>query len=142
LRWFRRIAVTLVVTLAVVFVGTEWIAPVAVSYYAARKAPAVARVVPTELKDHSFSQAPGARLTYIGYDFEVPWNDLDETQTKQYPKDKPNRVVLVFRSGPRLKITALPARGWVDSLPEVLKLSPQEMETIFGHEAVQSDLPL
>ena len=139
MRLFRRIIVILGVTLAVVFVGMEWIAPAALSYYAARKAPAVARVVPTELKDQSVSQAPGARLTYVGYDFEVPWNDLDETKTKLYPKDKPNRVVLVFRSGLTLKITALPARGWIDSLQGVLKLSPQEMETISGHEAVRTD---
>jgi len=110
LRLLRRILVTLAITSAVVFVGVEWIAPVALSYYGARKAPAVARVVPTELKDQTVSQASGSRLSYFGYEFEVPWNDLDEAQTKLYPKDKPTRVVLVFQSGLRLMITALPAR--------------------------------
>ncbi len=99
MRLLRRILATLAITLAVVFLGVEWIAPAALSYYAARKAPAVARIVPTELKDQTVSQAPGSRLSYFGYEFEVPWNDIDETQTKFYPKDKPTRVVLVFRSG-------------------------------------------
>ena len=139
MRLLRRILTALVVTLLVGFVSVEWIAPVALSYYGAKKAPAVARVVPTELKDHSISQAPGLRLSYIGYNFEVPWNDLDEPQTKLYPKDKPNRVVLVFRSGLRVVVTALPAREWVNRLPGELKTSPEEMEATFGHEAMQSD---
>jgi hypothetical protein len=91
LRLLRRILTALAVTLLLGFVSVEWIAPVALSYYGARKAPAVARVVPTELTDHSISQAPGLRLSYIGYNFEVSWNDLDDSQTKLYPKDKPNR---------------------------------------------------
>jgi hypothetical protein len=139
LRLLRRILVVLVITLLVGVVSVQWIAPVALSYYGARKAPAVARVVPTELKNHSISQAPGLRLSYIGYDFEVLWNDLDETQTKQYPKDNPNRVVLVFRSGLRLIVTALPAREWVNGLPAELKTSAQELEGTFGREALQSD---
>ena len=84
----KQILLTVVITLAVIFVGVEWIAPVALSFYASQKAPAVARVVPTDLKDHSVSNAPGRKLAYVGYEFEIPWNDLDEAQTKLYPKDK------------------------------------------------------
>jgi hypothetical protein len=68
----RRILVIVAITVAVVFVGVEWIAPVALSYYGARKAPAVTRVVPTDLKDQSVSLAPSSRLSYFGYEFEVP----------------------------------------------------------------------
>jgi hypothetical protein len=139
LRLLRRILVTLVITFAVVFVGVEWIAPVALSYYGARKAPAVTRIVPTDLKDLTVSQAPGSRLSYFGYEFEVPWNDIDETQTKLYPKDKPNRVVLVFRSGLRPMITALPPRELIKGISGELKTSPQKMEATFGHEAIKSD---
>jgi len=139
LKLLRRILVTLFITLAVLFVGVEWIAPVALSYYGARKAPAVARVVPTELKDKTVSQAPGSRLSYFGYEFEIPWNDIDETQTKLYPKDKPNRVVLVFRSGLKLIITALPPREFINGISGELKTSPQKMEATFGQEAVNSD---
>lgn len=135
----RRILVTLAITTAVVFVGVEWIVPVALSYYGARKAPAVTRVVPTELKDQTVSQASGSRLSYFGYEFEVPWNDIDETQTKLYPKEKPTRVVLVFRSGLRLMITSLPARELINGISGQLKGSPESMEAIFGHEAMKSD---
>jgi hypothetical protein len=139
LRLLRRILVTLIITLAVGFVGVEWIAPVAVSYYGARKAPPVTRIVPTELRDQTVSQAPGSRLSYFGYEFEVPWNDFDESQTKLYPKETPNRVVLVFRSGLRLMITALPARELINGISGELKTSPQKMESAFGHEAMKSD---
>ncbi len=136
----RRILVTLAITTAVVFVGVEWIVPVALSYYGARKAPAVTRVVPTELKDQTVSQASGSRLSYFGYEFEVPWNDIDETQTKLYPKEKPTRVVLVFRSGLRLMITSLPARELINGISRVSSRVPREsMEAIFGHEAMKSD---
>ena len=135
----RRILVTLAITTAVVFVGVEWIVPVALSYYGARKAPAVTRVVPTELKDQTVSQASGSRLSYFGYEFEVPWNDIDETQTKLYPKEKPTRVVLVFRSGLRLMITSLPARELINGISREIETSPQNMEAMFGHEAMKSD---
>src|SRR5262249_39463413 len=131
--------VTVAIILGAGLLAVEWIAPVALSYYGAKKAPAVARVVPTELKDHTVSQAPGAKLKYVGYEFEVPWDDLDETKTKSYPKDKPNRVVLEFRSGLRLLVTAVPAREMVSSLPAELKTSPQAVEATFGSEAMRSD---
>ena len=111
------------------FVSVEWIAPVALSYYGALKAPAVASILPTDLQDHTVSQAPGSRLSYFGYEFEVPWNDLDQTQTKLYPSDNPNRVVLVFRSGLRVIVTAVPAREWVNDLPAQLRVSPAKLES-------------
>jgi len=139
LRLLRRILITIGVTLAVAFLIMEWIAPVALSYYGASKAPAVARVVPTELKDRTVSEVSGTRLKYVGYEFEVPWTDLDEARTKLYPKDKPTRVVLEFHSGLRLMVTAIPAREMVSGLPAELKTSPQEMEAAFGPDAMQSD---
>ena len=139
MRLLRRILITVIVTLAIVFVSVEWIAPVALSYYGAMKAPAVARIVPADLQDQTVSRAPGLLLLYFGHEFEVPWNDLDQTQTKLYPSGKPNRVVLSFRSGLRMIVTAVPAREWVNGLPAQLKVSPQGLESTFGHEAMQSD---
>jgi hypothetical protein len=140
-RLFRRILITLVVTLAVVSVGVYGIAPVALSFYAAKKAPAVARVIPTTLKDKSVSGAPGTKLSYFGYEFEVPWSDLDETQTKLYPKDTPikNRVDLHFSSGLRLAVTAVAPREFVNGLPENFKVPHQAIESVFGRDTMRSD---
>jgi hypothetical protein len=130
-----------VVTLSVVFVGVNWIAPAALSFYAAKKAPQIARVVPTDLKDNSVSEARGKKLSYFGYEFEIPWNDLDKSQITLYPKDKPEktRVELRFRSGLRLLVTAIPPRRWSGSLAENFDVSPQAIEAGFGHETMKSD---
>ena len=87
MRILRRIVVTVALTVTIIFVGVSWVALVALSFYAARKVPPVARVVPTDLKDTSVSEAPGTKLSYFGYEFEVPWSDLDESQTKLYPAE-------------------------------------------------------
>jgi hypothetical protein len=139
-RLLRRILIAVVVTLAVFFAGVYWIAPVALSFYAARKAPPVARIVPTELKDKTVSEAPGTKLSYFGYEFEVPWSDLDETQTKLHPQNKPEKtmVVLCFRSGLRLLISAAPPREWAKQLAEMAG-NPQGIESIFGRETMRSD---
>lgn len=135
----RRILITLISTLVLAFVGLFWIAPVTLSYYAAKKAPAVASIVPRDLTERSVSQTPGTKLSYFGYEFELPWDDLDETQPQLYPKEKPNRVVLAFRSGLRVVVTALPAREWATNLSAEFKVSPQVIESTFGPEAMRSD---
>ena len=134
MKLLRRILLTVFITLAVLIVGVQWIAPVALSFYAARKAPPVARVVPADLKDKSVSETPGKKLSYFGYEFEVPWSDLDETQTKLYPKDRPNktRVDLGFRSGLRVLVTTIPPRSWATELSTDFKVPPQRVESSFG----------
>lgn len=135
-----RILVAVGIVLAAVFVSVQWVAPIALSFYAAKKAPPVAKIVPIDLKDKSVSKTPGEKLSYFGYDFELPWSDLDETQTKLYPKDNPkkSRVDLRFHSGLRLLVTVVPAREWINGLTEEMKVSPQRIESTFG----SSDYPL
>ena len=141
MRLLRRILITVVITLAVVFVGIYWIAPVALSFYAVKKVPPVARIVPTELNDKSVSEAPGTKLSYLGYEFEVPWSDLDETQTKLYPKDKPEKFIadLHFHSGLRLVVSAGPPRMWANDTADVGKGAVLAVASAFGQEAIRSD---
>jgi hypothetical protein len=141
MKLLRRILITIVVTIAVIFACIYWIGPIALSFYAAQKALPVAKVVPTELKDHSVSQAPGTKLSYLGYEFEVPWSDLDETKTVLYPKDKPEktRAVLVFRSGLRLMATAVPPREFAQLWATDFKIQPRGVDTLFGAGSSTSD---
>jgi hypothetical protein len=140
-RLLLRILITVVVTLSVIFVGVTWIAPVALSYWSARKALPVTRVVPAELQDRSVSEAPGQKLSYFGYEFEVPWSDLDETQTKMYPVNGTTkcRAVLHVRSGLQLSFAVIPPHEWVGGLAESFHSTPQNVERAFGHEAMKSD---
>ncbi|HEY6337619.1 MAG TPA: hypothetical protein VIW68_03920 [Candidatus Sulfotelmatobacter sp.] len=109
----RRILITLVVLFAILFVGVGWLAPVALSFYTASQARAALRAVPIDLKDRSVSQAPGTKLSYIGYAFEVPWTDLDESKTEIEAKNDPGwgRVTLAFESGLSLAVLAEPPQG-------------------------------
>jgi hypothetical protein len=143
LKIVRRVLIAAAVTLALLALGVNWVVPVVTSIYAARNAPAIARLVPGELKDLSISPAPGHKLSYFGYEFEVPWTDLDQTQTRLHPENHPNQVVLTFRSGLHLQVTVLPAKEFIDNLGASFPGSPQAMnnfiEASFGHEATQSD---
>jgi len=139
MRSLRRILTTIVIALGVIAFVAFWVAPVALSFDAARKAPPAARVVPTDLKDLSVSRVPGTKVSYVGYEFEIPWNDLDESQTRSVPKDHPEMVALVFRSGLHMIVSASPPRLFPNEVAREWKLSPQNVESIFGRGAAQSD---
>jgi hypothetical protein len=96
MKLLRRTLVTIVLIVAALC----WISPALVVYFA-KTAPAVTRIVPTELKDVSTSLAPGRKLSYFGYEFEAPWSDLDESKTQIFPenKDHMQTVWVGFRSG-------------------------------------------
>jgi hypothetical protein len=81
------------------------------------------------------------RLSYFGYDFEIPWTDLDVNQTKLHPQDKPEKtkVDLHFRSGLRLWVTAVPPREWANGLGAELGVPPKAVEAVFGRETIKSD---
>ncbi|MGO8796779.1 MAG: hypothetical protein ACLQLC_18295 [Candidatus Sulfotelmatobacter sp.] len=136
-----RILVTVLVALAAIIAGLYWFTPIGLSFYAARKLPPIARVVPTELKDQSVSQASGMRLSYVGYDFEVPWSDLDESKTELYPKDKAEKTAaaLVFRSGLRLTVKALPNREFASLWATEFNVPPEGFEAVFGRGTATSD---
>src|ERR1700693_958829 len=141
MRLFRRILITVVVTFAVLVAAIYWIAPIGLSFYAARKDLPVARLVPNVLKDHSVSLASGTKLSYLGYEFQVPWSDLDESKTALYPKDKSEktRVVLAFRSGLRLVVTAVPPREFAHLWATDFKTPPQGVDILFGPGSSTSD---
>lgn len=138
----RRILITVICTVTAIVLLVRFVLPIALSFYAARKVPAVARIVPTEMQDHSVSQAQCTGLSYFGYEFEVPWNDLDNSKTVLYPKDKPakTRVVLTFHSGLRVMVTAVPPHEMADEFTkEDFRMSPQGVDLIFGRGASTSD---
>jgi len=137
----RRIFGAIVIALVLIIASVFYLAPVALSFYAARKAVPVTKVVPKELPDRTISQAKTVRLSYIGYDFEVPWNDLDESKTLLSPKDKSakTRAVLVFRSGLRVMVTSLRPRASAELWETELKVPAQNIEAIFGPGSSTSD---
>jgi hypothetical protein len=137
----RRIFGALVIALVLIIASVFYLAPVALSFYAARKAVPVTRVVPKELPDRTISQAKAVQLSFVGCGFEVPWNDLDESKTLLYPKDKPakTRAVLFFPSGLRMMVTSYRPRESTDLWETELKVPAQNIEAIFGPGSSTSD---
>ena len=130
----RNLLIVAIALSVLAFVSVNWIVPAALAFYAIQKAPAITRVMPQPLADRSVSTAAGRKLLYVGYEFEVPWTDLDDSVTQFLPKgaQAPNRVDLHFRSGLRLVVTALPPGEWTTNVARQTKWSPKEMEALFG----------
>jgi len=101
----------------------------------ARKTPVVKKA-PLELADLSISQAPGKRLSYFGYEFEVPWDDIDEAKSQIIGG---NKAIVVFRSGNVLSVWSGSPHEFVDTVLPSGKIDRETLRQIYGDEALQSD---
>jgi hypothetical protein len=101
----------------------------------ARKLPFVKRT-PIELTDLSISQAPGMKLSYFGYEFEVSWTDIDKEKTKIVGG---NKAIIAFRSGNVLSVWSGPPHEFMNGLLEQGKINRETFRKVYGDEALQSD---
>src|SRR5579863_9494279 len=101
----------------------------------ARKMPVVKKL-PVELPDSSISHAPGRKLSYFGYEFEVPWDDIDETKTRIIGG---NKAIVAFRSGNVLSVWSGSPHEFVDTVLSSGKIDREAFRKIYGEEALQSD---
>jgi hypothetical protein len=102
--------------------------------YESRKLPDIAKT-PIELADLAISTVPHKKVTYFGYEFEMPWDDVDES------KDKTTGQIHVaaFRSGNAFWFSAFPPKDFVNEVMKSSKLSPQGFRQIYGDAAFESD---
>jgi hypothetical protein len=101
-----------------------------------RKAPAVS-MAPAQLLDLSITRSPGRKLSYFGYEFEVPWNDVDEAKSGVFP-DK-NKAMIVFQSGNALSVWHGSPRAFLNAVLSNDKIDQNTLRRIVGDEALQSD---
>ncbi|HYY72135.1 MAG TPA: hypothetical protein VE778_00945 [Candidatus Bathyarchaeia archaeon] len=104
--------------------------------YLTRKAPAV-RLAPAQLTDLSISRSPGRKLSYFGYEFEVPWNDVDEAKSGLIPDT--NKAMIFFRSGNSLSVWHGSPRAFLNQVLSNDKIDQNTLRRIVGDEALQSD---
>jgi hypothetical protein len=134
----RRILVWLVgiVVIAVLYFAFCGIQTVDVveGLWMAHKAPIAAKA-PMELTNLRVAQDQGKKLSYLGYEFEVPWQDVDESKTKIIG----NKVVIAFQSGRAILLSVVPPQDFLKGMP----WNEQKMQVLFkrlyGEEALQSD---
>jgi hypothetical protein len=101
----------------------------------AHKLPFVEKT-PVPLPDTSVSNAPGTTLSYFGYEFEVPWTDVDSEKTKMVGG---NKVIIAFRSGNVLSVWSGKPHEFMSYLFEQGKIDKDTFRKIYGDEALQSD---
>jgi hypothetical protein len=102
--------------------------------YEYRKLPDVDKT-PLPLADLSISSVPHKKVTYFGYEFELPWDDVDE------PKDKTTGQIRVgaFRSGNAFWFSTFPPKSFVDEFMKTSKLNPRDFRQLYGDAAFESD---
>jgi hypothetical protein len=91
---------------------------------------------PVALTDLSISQSPGRKFSYFGYDFEVPWDDVDPVKTRVMGD---NKSIIVFRSGNAISFWSADAYGLLSAYMAKEKMDRNSMEQLFGEEAGQSN---
>lgn len=104
--------------------------------YVGWKSPVV-RKTPVELTDLSISQVSGHRLSYFGYEFEVPW-DIDQEKTKQTGKME----LITFRSGNALLFSSAAPKEFVQTFLSSTKVDPDKVRKFWGEAALESDYSL
>jgi hypothetical protein len=91
---------------------------------------------PSALEDLSVSQAPGTTLSYFGYEFEVPWTDLDKEKTQVIGG---NKAIIAFRSGSVLSVWSGQPHEFMNYVLEEMKIDRVDFQKLYGDEALQSD---
>jgi hypothetical protein len=103
--------------------------------YEYRRMPAVYKT-PVALPDSSVSSAPHKTVAYLGYQFELPWDDVDE----QKSRTAGTVHVTAFHSGNALWFSTFPARDFVKNVVDKTKLTPEQFRQVYGDDSFESDL--
>lgn len=140
-RWARVLIGLLVVMVLCVaylwFFGFQTGFALGARYFAGKRP--VVSMAPVPLPDASASLSAGKQLSYFGYEFVVPWNDVDDTKTKMLGD---NKALIVFRSGNTLSVWHGSPRAFVNSVLSNDKIDPTSLRRLFGDEALSSDFAL
>jgi hypothetical protein len=102
--------------------------------YEYHKFPDVAKI-PVPLPDLSISNVPHRQVSYFGYQFELPWDDVDE----QKSKTAGTIHVTAFQSGNAFWFSTFPPKDFVNEIMKGSNLDPQRFRQVYGDNAFESD---
>ena len=102
-----------------------------------RKVPIV-KTVPVDLKDLSISQAKGERVSFMGGEFEVPWDDVEQEKTRVVG----NWLIVPFRSGKSIVLCVEAADGFIADMTKSKTPNPELFKAMYGPEVLRSDYAL
>jgi hypothetical protein len=98
----------------------------------------IVRSIPVELPDLSVSKVKGEKLSFMGAEFEVPWNDVDEKKTRIVG----NWALINFHSGNSIILCVSPPDGFITSMSKDKTPDPKLFAAIYGSEVLRSDYAL
>ena len=133
-RLWLRIAAWLTTSILVLGVSFWFLGMPLEAWYWGKRMPAL-RERPIPIRDSSITRSAGRKLSFCGCEFEVPWNDLDETKTKTGP----NSAALHFESGLVALLKCQPPREFVEGVLSSTQTPPEAFRRAFGDRAFQSD---
>jgi hypothetical protein len=100
----------------------------------------VLKITPARLKDFSISTSAGRALSYFGYEFEVPWDDLDEQHTRPVGA---NWQAIAFHSGKSVLLMRSQPDEFLKGVMKSFAANQQSYRRFFakfyGEAAVESD---
>ncbi|MGD0841443.1 MAG: hypothetical protein ABSA32_09825 [Candidatus Acidiferrales bacterium] len=115
------------------FFGAQTICTLSVRYMG-RRSPVLFET-PAQLRDSSVSSTPHAHASCGGYDFELPWNDVNEKRSRSGP----TTCVTAFQSGNAFVFMSSAPRSFADFLANELKVDPSALQRAVVGETSQSD---
>jgi hypothetical protein len=95
----------------------------------------IVKSIPVELEDFSVSKVQGKKLSFLGAEFEVPWEDVDEKTTQIVG----NWVLIHFRSGNSIILCVGPPDGDIRVMSKNKTPDPQLFVAMYGPEVLRSD---
>ncbi len=102
--------------------------------YQYRSLPEIAQT-PIALTDSSVSDTQHKKITHMGYEVELPWDDVDEQKSKIAGPI----CLTAFHSGNAFWFSKFPPKEFVNLVTKTPKLNPQNLRQAFGDDAFQSD---
>ena len=136
-KW-KRILITfgaavIVVGIYMSFFGVQTVGALMVRYQY-RKTPEMNKT-PAHLTDLSISAVPHKKVSYFGYEFELPSDDVDDQKSKTTGAIR----VTTFQSGNALWFSAFPPKSFVNTIVKDLTLDARQLKQLCGEEAFESD---
>lgn len=102
-------------------------------HYLYRHVP-IAHMTPVELSDHRIDSDDGTQLSSYGYDFEVPWKDVDTEHIQSK-----TMMLIPFRSGLEILVGHGSSHALVDTIMENTKTARGDFRSAYGDRVLQSD---
>jgi hypothetical protein len=98
----------------------------------------IVKSVPVELQDISISKDRGEKLSFMGVEFEVPWDDVDETNSRIVG----SWASIHFRSGNSILLCVTTPKGFMNDMFRDKGPPPELFTRLYGPDVLQSDYEL